>query len=306
MFGFIETLGKIGGGLIKGVGDLVDDGLDAVGLGGVGDAVGSVFDTVGGFVSGVAADISPTGIAGKLISSSLGGNGDSSVLGAMIAEDVAWPPSLSVGTAQADVLISYKNSSGNLYEGNADIISNFDASSDKLLIPEGLSYAGETNAPGAGQYSVWSFNGHSVVTWVKDDGSWSDIIVKGDNPLPAIETKLPDATAASIYTAGGAIDTFYGTEGSDIFKFQSSSTGDIYQGQADTVKEFDEDHDYLIIPEGLVFGGDNASPSLNEYTVWESDGFHVVSWYDHGYHDVKVEGDNPLGEIISGGDFMIV
>lgn len=213
---------------------------------------------------------------------------------------------ISPGTAGKDVFFAYKNTSGDIFQGLADTVDGFDASKDKLWIPEGLTYAGNTWAPSSGQYSVWMQDGNHVVTWQNASGGWNDIIVKGDSPLNNIEAVIPDDTIINTYGSGLGPTTMFGTSATDVFEFTNNTTGDVSQGQADTVKNFDEDHDFISVPDGFVFGGTTSSPSQGEYTVWESGSNYVVTWYDNGYHDIVVEGDNPLGDIISGGDLMVV
>lgn len=212
----------------------------------------------------------------------------------------------SPGTTGEDVFFAYKNTSGDIFQALADTIYGFDATKDKLWIPEGLTYGGNTASPSAGTYSVWMKDGNHVITWQNDSGGWNDIIVVGDNPLNHIEAVIPDDTIISNNFSGLGQTTLYGSTATDIFEFNSNTTGDVYQGQADTVKNFDEDHDFIAIPDGIVFGGTSNAPSLGEYTVWESGNNYVVTWYDGNYHDIIVEGDNPMGDIISGGDLLVV
>ncbi len=215
-------------------------------------------------------------------------------------------PSVTPGTPSKDVFLAYGDTSGDIFQGLADTIASFDADEDTLWIPEGLTYAGNTMSPNAGTYSVWMKDGDYVVTWQKEAGGWNDLIVKGDSPVGKIEAVIPDDTIINTYSSGLGPTMMYGTAATDVFEFTSNTTGDVYKGQADTVKNFDEDHDFIHIPEGLAYGGATNSPTQGEYTVWEKDNEFVVTWYDNGYHDIIVEGDNPLGDILSGGDLLIV
>jgi hypothetical protein len=80
--------------------------------------------------------------------------------------------------------------SGDIYDGKSDIIHDFrDGDSIELRGFDGVeravpyNFAGDTNAPGDGEYSEWKKDGDWVVTWnsPNDDG-YHDVIVKGTEP----------------------------------------------------------------------------------------------------------------------------
>lgn len=226
-------------------------------------------------------------------------------LGALFVSATKKPGDTLIATQNSDVFVAYKNASGDIFQQQADKIVGFNAKQDKLLIPEGLEFVGYTMTPQKGTYSVWQHDDHYVVTWMNDNGGWNDVIVKGDNPQPAIEASIPENTIVNTLSAWIAPETFYGTAANDMFEFESATTGDVFKSEADTVKFFDEDHDLISIPEDLVYGGSHNAPTEGTYSVWQKGDAHVVTWFDDGYHDIVVEGDNPLGEIVSGGDFFV-
>jgi Ca2+-binding RTX toxin-like protein len=96
------------------------------------------------------------------------------------------------------------------------------------------------------------------------------------------------------YIAGGTgVDKLYGGAGSDIFAFSTDETGDVYGDKADHIMDF-RAVDTIRIDAYLEFAGSTSAPSLGEYSVWEKDGDHVVTWKtDEGYHDIVVTGDDP-------------
>jgi len=72
--------------------------------------------------------------------------------------------------------------SGDIYQGKSDTIHDFE-SQDQIWLKGSYEYAGDTNAPGDGQYSIWEKDGESVVTWnAANDSGYHDVIVQGDDP----------------------------------------------------------------------------------------------------------------------------
>lgn len=205
-------------------------------------------------------------------------------------------------TGSSDVFVFHEDSTGDIFKGDADLILGFDASEDKIHIPDGLTYGGATSAPAAGTFSVWQKGDNFVVTW-KDEKGWNDVEVQGDNPKDAV---VADAISVNQHVAWIAVETFYGGEDNDFFVFASDTTGDLYQNAADTIMNFDADHDQIHIPDGLSFAGETGAPAIGQYSVWENGGKHVVTWKDaDGYHDIYVDGDDPEGHIVSGADVFV-
>jgi len=82
----------------------------------------------------------------------------------------------------ADSFYFGKKDSGDIYQGKSDTIHDFE-SQDQIWLKGSYEYAGNTNAPGDGQYSIWEKDGESVVTWnAANDSGWHDVIVQGDDP----------------------------------------------------------------------------------------------------------------------------
>lgn len=112
-----------------------------------------------------------------------------------------------------------------------------------------------------------------------------------------------------LYGGKGVDDLWGGGDGQyDYFYFGWNDSGDVYQGQADTIWDFDstdqvwlEDDGYGSF--GYDFAGYNTSaPGNGEFSIWEKDGDSVVTWnsYDDvGFHDVVVKGDAVLESDVS-------
>jgi Ca2+-binding RTX toxin-like protein len=75
--------------------------------------------------------------------------------------------------------VHYRNYSA---PSEADTIHNF-TDGDKIYLQGNYSYAGSTDVPSDGQYSVWQKDNDYVVTWnaAGDDG-FHDVVVQGSNP----------------------------------------------------------------------------------------------------------------------------
>lgn len=102
-------------------------------------------------------------------------------------------------------------------------------------------------------------------------------------------------------TGGTGVDKLWGGSGADLFVFRSRlDTGDIYRDRADTIFDF-ELIDIIEIPSGLEFADRGDTPSLGEYSVWEHEGAHVITWLnsDGSWSDIRVFGADPLGNIIA-------
>lgn len=100
---------------------------------------------------------------------------------------------------------------------------------------------------------------------------------------------------------GRGRDTLSGGTGTDTFQFLSSSdTGNYYQNQADRITDH-ADGERIILPSGLSYSGSPTSfPDIGEYTVTTlSGGDYLVTWRtSSGWHDIQVNGDNPLDDIV--------
>jgi Ca2+-binding RTX toxin-like protein len=111
---------------------------------------------------------------------------------------------------------------------------------------------------------------------------------------------------------GKGVDQLYGDtaylgvegndgDGADYFYFDKKDSGDIYDGKADTIHDFDT-QDQIWLKGNYTFAGDTEAPSDGQYSIWEKDGDTVVTWNaynDNGYHDVLVKGDVPTESDIS-------
>lgn len=211
---------------------------------------------------------------------------------------------IHASTGKDDFLFS-NDSTGDIYKNEADVIKGFNASQDKIHVPEDLTYGGNTSVPANGTFSVWQKDDHYVVTW-KDANGFNDIVVYGDNPVNSIEADVKDT---NIIVAGTQKNYLLGTNEADAFVFNSDTTGDYYGSKklADQVYSFDESEDVIVIPDGMTYAGNSNSPGHNQYTVWTlNETFDVVTWKDEkGYHDILVHGDNPLGEVVSESDMVL-
>ena len=227
------------------------------------------------------------------------------LIGALTVAEGDDPPVLSGKAGVADEFAIPGEATGDTYKDEALVIESFDASQDKIYIPDGLAYGGATSTPAEGTYSVWQKDGHHVVTW-KDDDGWNDVIVKGDNPLGSIVGNV--VPAKWVQSAPGGQDFEAEAGVADNFVFTSESTGSWAtpgeEDQVDHIKYFDASQDKIHLPEGLVYAGSNPYPEEGTFSVNEANffgnKFHVVTWQDeNGRHDIVVHGDNPTGAIIA-------
>lgn len=216
------------------------------------------------------------------------------------------------------------DSTGDAYAGQADIITNFDASEDTISIPEGLVYSGSsTSSPPLGTYSVWEKEDGFVVTWLDEDG-WNDIQVKGDNPLGAVVSKTQEK---NIVIAGTDAQVLNASEGEDVFVVASETAGHSFSGQEKVIDGFDPEDDVIILPDGLINTGNASSAGSGQFVVYKSsetysdveldpwdamywnipqapkDKF-VVEWNDgNGPSQILVDED-PTGKVFSGLDAL--
>jgi Ca2+-binding RTX toxin-like protein len=86
------------------------------------------------------------------------------------------------GGADGDWFDFSTTDSGDIFANQSDTIYDF-TDQDQIVLFGSYTDAGNTNAPGDGQYSTWQNGSDWVVTWnaFNDDG-YHDVIVKGDNP----------------------------------------------------------------------------------------------------------------------------
>lgn len=89
-----------------------------------------------------------------------------------------------------DKFFFYADETGDIFRDEADMIVDFEAG-DSIHIPRGLNFAGDTLAPGLGQYGVWDRGDAEVITWRDADG-FHDIEVFGDSPIGAIFSDTND------------------------------------------------------------------------------------------------------------------
>ncbi len=215
------------------------------------------------------------------------------------------------------------DSSGDIFAGKADTITNFDASEDQISIPEGLVYSGYTTfSPPLGTYSVWEKDGAYVVTWRDEDG-FNDIRVKGDNPLAAI---VSETNEKNVVIAGTNTQTLQATEGEDVFVVASETAGHSYSDQEKVIEGFDADSDMIVLPDGLTNAGNASSAGAGQFVVYQSSEMYsdieffdpwdamylnipqspknkfVVEWNDgNGASQILVDED-PTGKVFSGLD----
>jgi Ca2+-binding RTX toxin-like protein len=95
------------------------------------------------------------------------------------------------------------------------------------------------------------------------------------------------------------VDKLYGGTGSDNFYFDKNDTGDVYQGKADTIYDF-EGQDQIWLKGAYTYAGSDKTPNNGEYSIWEKGGDWVVTYNpfnEPGYNDIVVKGGDPHGDI---------
>jgi Ca2+-binding RTX toxin-like protein len=72
---------------------------------------------------------------------------------------------------------------GDFYLGQADTIHDFEEVDRIMLGTSALTFAGDINNPGDGQYGIWRYGTDWMVTYnVRGDDVYHDIVVKGADP----------------------------------------------------------------------------------------------------------------------------
>jgi Ca2+-binding RTX toxin-like protein len=103
-----------------------------------------------------------------------------------------------------------------------------------------------------------------------------------------------------LYGGTGA-DALLGGAGMDWFFFDMADSGDIGAGHADTILDFNNFEDIIYLKGSYTYDNNNTNaPGDGQYSVWNNGNAWVITWNavgDVGFHDVLVQGSNPLGDI---------
>jgi Ca2+-binding RTX toxin-like protein len=168
------------------------------------------------------------------------------------------------GTSGNDVLDAYPHDTNDVMKGKAgdDIIAGYDGN-DKLY-----GNAGDDELYGEGGKD--KLYGGKGVDELYGDTAYLD--VEGDDD-----------------------------DGSDYFYFEAKDSGDIYDGKADTIHDFEEE-DQIYLKGDYDYAGETWAPGEGEFSIWQKGSDWVVTWNsekDDGYHDVLVKGDTPTEDDVS-------
>jgi Ca2+-binding RTX toxin-like protein len=112
---------------------------------------------------------------------------------------------------------------------------------------------------------------------------------------------------------GKGVDQLYGDtaylgvegndgDGADYFYFDTKDSGDIFDGKADTIHDFEEQDQIWLKGEYTYDASGTHAPGDGEFSIWQKGADYVVTWNaenDSGYHDVLVKGDAPTEYDIS-------
>jgi Ca2+-binding RTX toxin-like protein len=103
---------------------------------------------------------------------------------------------------------------------------------------------------------------------------------------------------------GPGVDTMYGGSDADRFYFSSSHTGNYYAGYADTIKDFTEE-DTIYLAGSFSQDSDGGALGAGEFRIkqhidWNFWLVEFKTWeYPTAYHDIKVYGADPDGNILT-------
>jgi len=113
-----------------------------------------------------------------------GGTGDDTMYGGTGYDDLYGGAGVDkmYGGTGADYFYFYTGDTGDVYANKADTIYDF-SNADQIFLKGTYTYAGNTTAPGEGQYSIWQKGSDWVVTYNSvSDAGYHDIVVKGGDP----------------------------------------------------------------------------------------------------------------------------
>jgi Ca2+-binding RTX toxin-like protein len=103
------------------------------------------------------------------------------------------------------------------------------------------------------------------------------------------------------YINGGpGTDYLYGGPGADKFYFDTKDTGDVYQGKADTIYDFDSSDNIYLKGSYSYDNSGSHGPTDGQYSIWQSGSDWVVTYNsasDSEYHDVVVKGADPHNHV---------
>jgi Ca2+-binding RTX toxin-like protein len=111
---------------------------------------------------------------------------------------------------------------------------------------------------------------------------------------------------------GTGVDQLYGDaaylgvegddpNGADCFYFMDKDTGDILDGQADTIHDFETQDKIFIKGDYEYNAGGGWTPPTGDFSIWSKGSDWVVTWNspnDTDWNDVLVKGDKPTQDDI--------
>ena len=94
-----------------------------------------------------------------------------------------------VGGTGDDYFFFGNPDSGDKNLNEADTINDFHVGEGDMIFLQGpFAFAGNTSAPGDGEYSVWNDGANYVVTWNNPtDDDFHDVVVTGDDPTGHVD-----------------------------------------------------------------------------------------------------------------------
>ena len=109
---------------------------------------------------------------------------------------------------------------------------------------------------------------------------------------------------------GKGVDQLYGDtaylgvegndgDGADYFYFDTKDSGDIFDGKADTIHDFEE-QDQIWLKGNYGYAGNDSTPSDGQYGIWQKGGDWIVTYNavgEPGYNDIVVKGGDPHSDI---------
>lgn len=128
-------------------------------------------------------------------------------------------------------------------------------------------------------------------------GAGNDLVIAGGG-----NDRLYGGGGRDTLVGGRGHDTMYGGAGPDEFRFDDDDTGDLFLGQADSIRNFSANDVLDLVAVDIVRfeGWGVTEPERGAFGIWQAGGNTYVTWNTRGgYHDIELTGviTDPYGQI---------